>query len=307
MIRIILFVTFFCLFINISHAEEAGPILTGKVNPTVTRGATLPFNSILDEVLVKPGQPVKAGEPLLKYRLQDEEQRQLIRELTIGANTENLKGQVLSLEREVANTSAERNKTRQLVSSGLGSRQALARLDDSVANLKNRINLLNETIHKSESNFEIRLKELSNYFGQPIKAGADLPAELILTSPIDGYVLSLDAQTNPEQLLNAGFAPIQIGQMNPVIIRVPVYETDLNHIKVGDKAVVEIPSLGNREFEGAVTEISWISTDMNVANPSYYLVELTVPNPDLLMKPGFKAVARFNASHRSTNLNQNSK
>lgn len=299
MIRIILFVTFFCIsiniFPNISGAEEQGPILTGKVNPTVTRGATLPFNSILDEVLVKPGQPVKAGDPLIKYHLQDEAQRQLIRELTIGANTENLRGQVLSLEREVANTSAERNKTRQLVSSGLGSRQALARLDDSVANLKNRINLLNETIHKAESNFEIRLKELSSYFGQPVKAGEELPEELVLTSPIDGYVLSLDAQTNPEQLLNAGFAPIQIGQMDEVIIRVPVYETDLNHIKVGDTAIVEIPSLGNREFEGKVTEISWISTDMNVANPSYYLVELTVPNPELLMKPGFKAVARFKA------------
>ena len=40
----------------------------------------------------------------------------------------------------------------------------------------------------------------------------------------------------------------------------------------------------------------WLSTDMNVANPSYYNVELTVPNPDLILKPGFKAVVRFEAS-----------
>ena len=60
-----------------------------------------------------------------------------------------------------------------------------------------------------------------------------------------------------------------------------------------DKAVVEIPSLGNRKFTGIVNEISWISTDMNVANPSYYTVELTVPNPDLVLKPGFKAVVHF--------------
>ena len=32
---------------------------------------------------------------------------------------------------------------------------------------------------------------------------------------------------------------------------------------------------------------------MNVANPSYYTVELTVPNPDLELKPGFKAIVRF--------------
>ena len=35
---------------------------------------------------------------------------------------------------------------------------------------------------------------------------------------------------------------------------------------------------------------------MNVANPSYYTVEITVPNPDLELKPGFKAVVRFGGS-----------
>lgn len=290
-------VCFLLLNVNFISAQDTGPILTGKVNATVTRGATLPFNSVIDAVLVKPGQAVEAGAPLMRYHLQDEARRSLVRELTIGANTENLKSQVLSLERELANTNAERNKTKQLVASRLGSRQALARLDDTVQSLKDRINLLNETIKKTESNFDVRLKELSEYFGQSIEAGKPLPNELVLTSPIKGYVLSIDANVNPDQLLNEGFEPIQVGQMDPVIIRVPVYETDLNNIKVGDSASVEIPSLGNREFKGIVTEISWISTDMDVSKPSYYMVELTVPNPELLMKPGFKAIAHFKANN----------
>lgn len=273
--------------------EGEGPILTGKVNATVTRGAKLPFNAVVDEVLVRPGQPVEAGTALLKYHLQDEARRDITRELTMGANTENLKSQVLTLERELANTTAERNRTRQLVSSGLGSRQALARLDDTVESLRNRIKLLGETIKKTESSFDIRLGELSDYFGKPLNVNEALPKELILKSPINGYVLSLDAGASPGQLLPAGSDPVQVGQMDPVIIRVPVYETDLNHIKIGDEAIVEIPSLGNKEFKGEVTEISWISSDMDVSKPSYYSVELTVPNPNLVMKPGFKAVARF--------------
>ena len=56
---------------------------------------------------------------------------------------------------------------------------------------------------------------------------------------------------------------------------------------------MEIPSLGNRKFTGTVNEISWVSNDMSVGSPSYYTVELTVPNPDLELKPGFKAVVRF--------------
>ena len=86
-----------------------------------------------------------------------------------------------------------------------------------------------------------------------------------------------------------------MGQLNPVLIQVPVYEAEISSIKEGDKAEVEIPSLGNRKFAASISEISWTSTDMNVANPSYYTVELTVPNPDLELKPGFKAIVRFNS------------
>ena len=100
-------------------------------------------------------------------------------------------------------------------------------------------------------------------------------------------------------LFGAGGAPCTGGQLNPVLIQVPVYEAEINDIKVGDEAVIEIPSLNNRKFTGLVNEISWLSTDMNVANPSYYNVELTVPNPDLILKPGFKAVVRFEASGKS--------
>lgn len=277
-------------------AENDGPILTGKVNPTVTRSVPLPFNAVVEEVLVRPGEAIQAGAPLMRYHLQDEALRMLERELTTGANTENLRSQMLTLESELATARAERNKTRHLVSSGLGSKQALGRLDENVASLNNRIELLKATISKAEKNFEMRLKELSGYFDQEIKENQPLPASLVLKSPISGYVLSLDQGANPGQLMNAGFSPLQVGQIDPVIIRVPVYETDLNNIKIGDAATVEIPSLRNRQFKGEVTEISWISTDMNVANPSYYLVELTVPNPELLMKPGFKAIARFNSS-----------
>lgn len=273
-------------------------ILTGKVIPTVTRAAPLPFNAVVEEVLVKPGVAISAGAPLMRYRLQDEAERLLQREVTMGAGTEQLKGQILDMQRELGTITADRNKTRQLVSSGLGSRQALERLQDNVDALKNRIELTREIIRKNESNFKARLTELSGYYGQPIKEGARLPEVLVLTSPISGYVLSVAPGLYPGQLLMAGAAPIQVGQLDPVLVQVPVYEAEINSIHVGDSADVEIPSLDNRKFKGLVSEISWISNDMNVANPSYYNVELTVPNPELILKPGFKAIVRFEARSR---------
>lgn len=280
------------------RADSPATILTGKVVTTVSRGVPMPFNSIVEEVLVKPGDPVEEGTPLMRYRLQEESERALQRELTNGAGTESLKGQVLDMERELANVTAERNKTKQLVSSGLGSRQALSRLEDTVSSIKSRIELLRSTIRKTESNFQARLKEIGEYYGQPITEGAQLPNTLLLISPIRGYVLAIAPEVNPGQLISAGSPAVQVGQLNPVLVQIPVYEAEINTIHVGDTAEVEIPSLNNRKFKGIVSEISWISNDMNVANPSYYNVEVTVPNPELILKPGFKAIVRFSASRK---------
>ena len=53
---------------------------TGKVVATVTRDVRLPFNAVIDEVLVRPGDAIKAGDPLVRYHLQDEAERVLQRE-----------------------------------------------------------------------------------------------------------------------------------------------------------------------------------------------------------------------------------
>lgn len=282
--------------IEAAAAESAGTILTGKVITTVTRAAPMPFNAVVDEMLVKPGDAVEKGAPLLKYHLQEDAERVLQREVTTGAGTEELKGQVLDFERRLAETIAQRNKARQLTASGLGSRQALTRLEDDVNSLKQRIELLRATIQKTESNFGARLSELEGYYGVPVKSGAPLPKDLMLHSPIDGYVLALGAETNPGALLPAGSTPVRVGRLDPVLIQVPVYEGEIKNIRVGDTAVVEIPSLGDKKFSAKVNEIAWVSNDMNVANPSYYSVELTVPNPALELKPGFKAVVRFSGT-----------
>ena len=81
---------------------------TGKVVATVTRDVRLPFNAVIDEVLVRPGDAIKAGDPLVRYHLQDEAERVLQREVTTGAATESLRGQILDLERELVQARAGR-------------------------------------------------------------------------------------------------------------------------------------------------------------------------------------------------------
>ena len=278
------------------EVRAADTILTGKVVATLTRAALVPFASVVGEVLVKPGDKVVKGAPLLRCRLHEDAERALQRELYNGAETEDMYGRLLDLQRQLAQTQAQSNKARQLAASGLGSRQAGERLAEDVHSLQKRIELLRRSITKAENNFALRLKELSGHFGTEIREGEQLPEKWDLTAPIDGYVLSLDSSLHPGYLLAAGSAPIPVGQLDPVLIQVPVYEAEVSGIKEGDAVEVEIPSLQNKQFRGTVKEVSWVSSDMTVANPSYYTVELLVPNPDLELKPGFKAVARFKGS-----------
>lgn len=290
-VAICLAALFAATLVRPGHAAEIR--LTGKVVTTVTREAPMPFNAVVDEVLVRPGDAVEQGSPLVRYHLQDEAARVLQREVLTGAGTENERGQILSLRQQLTDIEAQRNKARQLAASGLGSRAASSRLDANYESVKRRIELLKLTIEKQEKNFAARMRELEGYFGQKLDPQGELPQTLTLTSPIAGYVLSVSAGASPGSLLPAGATPVSVGQLNPVIIRVPVYEADVNSIAVNDVATVQIPSLQDKEFMATVSEISWASTDMNVGNPSYYTVELTVPNPSLELKPGFKAIVRF--------------
>lgn len=275
-------------------ASAQATVLSGKVVTTVTRAEALPFNAIVDEVLVKPGEEIQAEAPLMRYHLPEEAERLLQKEVTLGAGTEEMRGQVLDLERRLAEAIAQRNKTRQLVASKLGSAQALGRLEGDVTSLQQRIALMRTTIKKTEASFAGRLDELSGYFGSKITEGCILPHNLVLSAPIGGYVLSVASNLYPGTLLPAGTQPISVGQLNPMLIQVQVYEGELNRIKEGDVAMVQIPSLQDKEFNAQVSKIAWTSGDMNVGNPSFYTVELTVPNPTLELKPGFKAVVHFN-------------
>ncbi|MCR5814748.1 MAG: efflux RND transporter periplasmic adaptor subunit [Desulfovibrio sp.] len=276
-----------------SPAQAAETILTGKVLSTVMRTEPMPFHAIIDEICVKPGDAVKKGDPLLRFHLQSEAERVLQKEITRGSDTEDLRGKILELEREQARMEAQCKKSRQLVASGLGSRQALTRQENEVSAIIERIGLLRKTIKKAEDTFAARLKELEKFYQVPLTEGMILPESgLIIPSPIDGYVLSV-ASIFPGSLLPQGAEPVVVGPLDPMLIQVPVYEGELSDIAEGKTARVEIPSLGNKKFEAKVTEISWVSNDMNVDKPSYFTVKLMIPNPKFELKPGFKAVVRF--------------
>jgi HlyD family secretion protein len=271
-------------------AENA--VLSGKLYCPVTRSVPMPFTGIVRNVEVAPGKRVKKDDILLRYVLEERAAEELEKELAWGARTEELQGQVVDLERQVLAMRADVETSRRLVSSKLSSRNALQQQEETLDALKRRIGLLRESIRKQEQVYKIRREQLAESFKQPFKGDVP-PKELFITSPMDGFVLSVAENAQAGALIPANTALGEIGSMDTMQVRVQVFENEAVKLKVGDSAVVRIPSLQDREYAGKITQIAWTPRVLQPDSPSFYDVRLEVRNEDLALKQGFKALVRF--------------
>ena len=116
-------------------------------------------------------------------------------------------------------------------------------------------------------------------------------AKMTLTAPRDGFILER-ALTEGE--IAAPLAPILVlADLRHLTVRVYVSESQLAGLQLGGTAVIRVGSLPDREFKGTLTYISpkaeftpaAVQTDEQRAR-LVYAVEISLENPDLLLKPG---------------------
>ena len=123
-------------------------------------------------------------------------------------------------------------------------------------------------------------------------------AKSTLLSPIDGVVLN---QTLGVGELAAPAASIlTLADLSEVTLEVYVPENRIGHVQLGQPVQVTVDSFPDRVFEGHVVHIADEPefTPRNVATAeerlnTFYAVEIRLPNPDGLLKPGMPADATF--------------
>jgi len=122
-----------------------------------------------------------------------------------------------------------------------------------------------------------------------------------LTSPIDGVVL--------HQVLRVGelAAPaatiLSLADLSQVVLVVYLPENRIGEVGLEQPVLVTVDSFPDTVFEGQVTRIGDEPefTPRNVATAeerlnTFYAVEISLPNPDRLLKPGMPADASFGRS-----------
>jgi HlyD family secretion protein len=131
-----------------------------------------------------------------------------------------------------------------------------------------------------------------------------------LTSPIDGVVTARPVEQGENAIIgtmnNPGTVLLTVSDMSIVEGEMEVDETDVPHVKVGQKASLTFDAYVDTKFEGKVTEMggspitkSALGTDSSAVN---FKVKVQVANPPGNIRPGFSVSGKIETDRREAAL-----
>jgi membrane fusion protein (multidrug efflux system) len=92
----------------------------------------------------------------------------------------------------------------------------------------------------------------------------------------------------------AGAPVVSVLDLDPVKVRVGIPEAEIGKVKLGARAVVTIPALDGRVFEGKVEAVG-VAADPAART---YTVKIAVPNHDHILRAGMVAEARIESDRQ---------
>lgn len=101
-------------------------------------------------------------------------------------------------------------------------------------------------------------------------------SDLILQSPIDGIVISRDAEVG--STIGFGSSVFRLANLNTVWAKVYIDEHQSGRLKVGQKATVTLRSFSNKKFSGEIRRIG-VESDRITEERVVYIGLETIPNP----------------------------
>ncbi|MEM9160583.1 MAG: efflux RND transporter periplasmic adaptor subunit [Verrucomicrobiota bacterium] len=213
---------------------------TGRVYPEAEVTISSEVAGEIIELGVKDGQIVTSGD------------------LLVRVNPDRLEAQVL--QQEAALRAAQASSS-----------EAKARMLQAELDLKRQDNLFEkghstqEQLYNAQTLLEINeashqatLSRIEQQEMQ-LKEARDSLAKATTFSPISGTITSLSSELGDRVVGTGQFAGTEImrvADLSQMEIRVDVSEADIVHVKIGDKANIEIEALPDQVFEGEVSEIA---------------------------------------------------
>jgi len=241
-------------------------------------------------VMASIGQQVGSEQPLLTYTFPPEEIQAERRKLS-QSEINSLESGLIRVNADLYKLNLQLDEYRHRMSNGTISEQdvkdKIREID--VVRLKQRAMQDSINLEKEMNRGEMELAKAK--FG-PKTSAQHLPPEAYIRSPEKGYVLWTNPDLKPGAVLDKKTQLFVVGSMDPLLIRALVHEIKVPKLHVGDKAEVTFESLPGQTFTATISRIPMTADEAEVQMPSHFEVDLTLPNPGILLKEGLKGQVR---------------
>jgi RND family efflux transporter MFP subunit len=118
-----------------------------------------------------------------------------------------------------------------------------------------------------------------------------------LRSPIDGIVGRLNISPG-QSAISASLSPIELVQIETVLVKISVPENEIGKIAKGQKAVLSVSALEGKQFEGLVSNVSPVADVISRT----YTVKISVRNLKSELKPGMVCDVKLDFNNGKSSL-----
>lgn len=265
-------------------------VLQGRAYCSLTVPVATPMAGQVLEVLVQVGQPVKKDDVLVKLQLLPGDAAALSQRVNKGAAIHAQELNLQQLQLRIAQLDRNIDEARQLTAVGLAPGNALPDLMEQKALAMKQADNARQTLADARRAAGEDLQALSKQLGQTVVSGS-APSVIFIRAPQDGYVLGIDPPVTPGAIVSGKLGTL--GVMDPMVIRGQVHESETARLKAGENATITLDAGKGEALQATLTQVSWAAVDSSLAAPSYYMFELSVPNPDLKIHDGNKVQITF--------------
>lgn len=262
-------------------------IFAGKLYSPLKLTVTLPYTSQIMSMPVAIGQKVKKDEVLATFEIPLETRMSEKRTLSLAA-VKDLEQQLAASARDLDKLRVKRKELEVMEKQNMATSQALAQNSQDMEVIEKQRAALQEKLAVEKEQAQQRLELARERFGPKANFG-NLPNEGIIKAPVDGYVLWINPELRKGVKLSRDAELFQVGTLDPILIRAQVHEIEALRLHLGDQAKVTFDSIPGKEFTATISRIPWAPLPTALQQPSYYEIELTMPNADYALKEGLKA------------------
>ncbi len=268
------------------NSQGSEIVISGKLFCTLKRQVIVPFHCTIISLMTRAGQKVMPGEVLARYRLSPEAELKLHRRVS-SFHIQELEMQLAETNKNLARLEDNYSEIRQLSDHDMAPSHSMVQIEREIELLKKQQAFIQKRLPIERVLVKEDRAVVGKLLGNTVRHG-HVPQEGTLKAPVGCRVIWVHPDLRKDAEFKKGTPAFSIGVMDPMLIRAQVHEIEVVQLNLGDVAVFTLESIPGREFEARVSRVSWASSTPQLDRPSYYDVELEVPNPDFILREGLR-------------------